>query len=338
MRYSKRLLTRNARQNVPPSASSLKSNTTSTLRTTTSNLSTSSKRSLPSRQKITKRKKLDITSTSANSNSNVPMDGYTILQNQVLFTLMCKTNCEDCGNRWNGTINIKKREGLFVILSFNVHRVQIPSPLVKTSPKIVASDRRDINVRSQIGGHLCGIRHAGLVKLMGAMNLPSPIQDQIYSKWDKNLLSSIKSLSDRSMRKAVDEAVIAANDRELMVSGDGFWQTRGFQSRHGAAALISCNTTPKVLDIETCSKTCNVCMGAFAIMKSNPAKYNDVIISHHCEKNYNKSSSTIEAAAVLHMFQRSVSKYEIYYTKYVGDGDSKTFATLSDKPPYPGII
>jgi len=224
----------------------------------------------------------------------------------------------------------------------------------ETSPKVVASDRRDINVRSQIGGHLCGIRHAGLVKLMGAMNLPSPIQDQIYSKWDKNLLSSIKSFSNRSMRKAVEEAVTAANDRELMVSGDGFWQTRGFQSRHGAAALISCNTTPKVLDIETCSKTCNVCMGEFffccfldyifsftgalAIKKSNPAKYNDVIRSHHCEKNYNKSSGTIEANAVLNMFQRSVSKYEIYYTKYVGDGDSKTFASLSDKPPYPGII
>ncbi|CAF1352682.1 unnamed protein product [Rotaria sordida] len=336
-RYSKRLLTRNARQNVPPSASSLKSNTTSTLRTTTSNLSTSSKRSLPSRQKITKRTKLDITSTSANSNSNVPMDGYTILQNQVLFTLMCKTNCEGCGNRWNGTININKREGLFVILSFHCSSCT-NNITIETSPKVVVSDRRDINVRSQIGSHLCGIRYAGLVKLMGAMNLPSPIQDQIYSKWEKNLLLSIKSFSDRSMKKAVEEAVTAANGRELMVSGDGFWQTRGFQSRHGAAALISCNTTPKVLDIETCNKTCNVCMGALAIKKSNPAKYNDVIRSHHCEKNYNKSSGTIEADAVLNMFQRSVSKYEIYYTKYVGDGDSKTFARLSDKPPYPGKV
>ncbi|CAF4334974.1 unnamed protein product, partial [Rotaria sordida] len=95
--YSKRVLVRNARQNAQTPASSLQSNTTSTLRTTTSNLSTSLKRaSLPSHKKITKRIKLDITSTSANSysNSNIPMDGYTILQNQVLFTLMCKANCE----------------------------------------------------------------------------------------------------------------------------------------------------------------------------------------------------------------------------------------------------
>ncbi|CAF4183851.1 unnamed protein product [Rotaria sordida] len=339
-RYSKRVLVRNARQNAQTPASSLQSNTTSTLRTTTSNLSTSLKRaSLPSHKKITKRIKLDITSTSANSysNSNIPMDGYTILQNQVLFTLMCKANCEGCGNRWNGTINIKKREGLFTILSFQCS--SCPNNItIETSPKVVASNRRDINVRSQIGGHLCGIRYAGLVKLMGAMNLPSPIQDERYSKWDKNLLISIKSFSNRSMRKAVEEAATAANGRELMVSGDGFWQTRGFQSRHGAAALLSCNTTPKVLDIETCSKTCNVCMGALAIKNSNPAQYNDIIRSHKCEKNYKKSSGTIESGAVLKMFQRSVSNYNIYYTKYGGDRDSKTFAALSDTPPYPRII
>jgi len=134
---------------------------------------------------------------------------------------------------------------------------------LETSPKVVASDRRDINVRSQLGGHLCGIRYAGLVKLMGAMNLPSPIQDATYSKWDKSLLLSVKSFSDRSMKKGVQEAVAAANGPELMVNGDGFWQTRGFKSRNGAAALVSCNTTPKVLDIETCSKTCNVCTGEF---------------------------------------------------------------------------
>ena len=95
------------------------------------------------------------------------------------------------------------------------------------------------------------------------MNLPSPIQDERYSKWDKSLLLVVKSFAERSMKKAAKEAVAAANGTELMVSGDGFLQTRGFQSRHGAAAILSCNTTPKVLDIEVCSKTCNVCMGKF---------------------------------------------------------------------------
>ena len=111
-----------ARQNIRRTqASILPSNTAPTTQTTTSNQSTSLKRSsLPSQQKITKRMKLDTTSTSlnSNSNSNVPMDGYTIVQNQILSSLMSKTNCEACGNRWNGTMNINKREGLFLILSF----------------------------------------------------------------------------------------------------------------------------------------------------------------------------------------------------------------------------
>jgi hypothetical protein len=106
-----------ARQNLPSVlASSVQSNAISTTQTTTLNQSTSSKRSsLPSQQKITKRIKLDTTST---SNSNVPMNGYTIVQNQVLFCLMSKTRCGDCGNCWNGTMNINKREGLFFSLLF----------------------------------------------------------------------------------------------------------------------------------------------------------------------------------------------------------------------------
>ena len=219
----------------------------------------------------------------------------------------------------------------------------------------MSSDRRDVNVRAQTAGHLCGIRHAGLSKLMGVMNLPSPVQEGIYSKWHRQLLEFIKSISEKSMKRAVQDAAAAANTTDLTVSGDGFWQTRGFQSAHGAAAVISCTTTPQVLDIETCSKTCNICMGKFSsisldhtnsflysgvlsIKDSDPAKYNSIIRSHRCEKNFNKSSGTMEADAVLTMFKRSVSKYGVYYTKYVGDGDSKTHAILTKVAPYSGII
>ncbi|CAF4701620.1 unnamed protein product [Rotaria sp. Silwood2] len=139
----------------------------------------------------------------------------------MLHSLMCKTNCEGCGKRWNGTLNIYKREGLFLILSFQCSTCQ-NIITVETSPKIVESDRRDINVRAQIGGHLCGIRHTGLVKMTGALNLPSPVQDAIYSKWDRNLLQVVKTFSERSMKKAAEETIAAQNGTDLIVSGDGF--------------------------------------------------------------------------------------------------------------------
>ena len=78
--------------------------------------------------------------------------------------------------------------------------------------------------------------------------------------------------------------------------------------------------------------------GALAIKESDPAKYNDVIRSHKCEKTYKKSTGTIEADAVFNIFKRSVSKYEIYYTNYVGDGDSKMYTALSKTISYPDII
>jgi hypothetical protein len=46
----------------------------------------------------------------------------------------------------------------------------------------------------------------------------------------------------------------------------------------------------------------------------------------------------MEAHAVLNMFKRSVSKYGIFYTSYIGDGDSRTFTILSKAAPYPGIV
>ncbi|CAF5035839.1 unnamed protein product, partial [Rotaria magnacalcarata] len=38
-------------------------------------------------------------------------------------------------------------------------------------------------------------------------------------------------------------------------------------------------------------------MGALSIKKSNPAKYDNIIRSHQCEKNYDKSSGAMESAA-----------------------------------------
>lgn len=80
--------------------------------------------SLPSRQKLPKQPTQNRTAISSASYSNTPMDGYTIVQNQVLYSLMCKTKCEGCGNRWIGTMNTKKREGLFLIISFQCESCQ----------------------------------------------------------------------------------------------------------------------------------------------------------------------------------------------------------------------
>ena len=49
------------------------------------------------------------------------------------------------------------------------------------------------------------------------------------------------------MQNAVEGACAEAGSRDLVVSGDGSWQKRGFSSHHGVAAVISSSDVAKVI-------------------------------------------------------------------------------------------
>jgi len=81
-----------------------------------SSSTTTNKRTLSvSSQKIVKRQKTHNTTSSV---CDAPLDAYSIIQNQLLLALLSKTKCESCNKQWNGKLHMNKREGLFVILSF----------------------------------------------------------------------------------------------------------------------------------------------------------------------------------------------------------------------------
>ena len=79
---------------------------------------TSVRQSLPSKEKLEKNKKINDVPNQTRSDENLPMDGYTIIQNQILYSLMRQTKCQGCGNVWNGVMATKKREGLFLLICF----------------------------------------------------------------------------------------------------------------------------------------------------------------------------------------------------------------------------
>ncbi|CAF1178976.1 unnamed protein product [Rotaria sordida] len=210
-----------------------------------------------------------------------------------------------------------------------------------SSPQVQDSRRHDINVRTQLAGHLTGIRHAGLKRICAALNLPPPLEEGRHNKHDKELLQVVRKFANESMSTAMQEAIDVAKSTDITVSGDGTWQTRRFSSKHGAADLLSTCDSPKVVDIETCSKTCNVCTGAKSLLQLGTpearAKYDQIIINHNCGKNFYEPSGNMEASCILRMFRRSQKKYGVRYVKYVGDGDSKTFSKLKKETPYKGI-
>lgn len=59
-------------------------------------------------------------------------------------------------------------------------------------------------VASFLGAHLAGIGRAGIVKVLGVMNLAQPVKEDHYEEIDRRiLLPCIKKFQDQSMQAAI---------------------------------------------------------------------------------------------------------------------------------------
>ncbi|CAF5032274.1 unnamed protein product [Rotaria sp. Silwood1] len=252
---------------------------------------------------------------------------------------MRNTICIGCKEEWNGKMHIS----LYCSLAFSCekceHTIQI-----NTSKMIPDTKHRDINIRVQLasflGAHLAGIGRAGVAKIFGAMHIPRPVKEDHYEEIDRKLLlPCIKKFQHQSMEAAIYEAV-DENDGDptsLTVSGDGTWQRRGFKSIREVAAVLSCNTTPKVFDVQHLSKKCVICIGELSVKNTDSDLYDEIISNHDYESNYDGSSGGMESKGIQDIFKRSFSKYQVQYTRYIGDGDLSVMWDLTQHPSYPGI-
>ena len=116
---------------------------------------------------------------------------------------------------------------------------------------------------------------------------------------------------------------------------DGAWQKRGHSSLTGAVTCIS-PKTGKIMDIHIMNKTYPGCKEK-QNMDVESVEYNNWHAEHYpkCQKNYDGSSApAMEPEGVKQMFNRSVGKHNLRYTKYIGDGDTKSFKLVNDSKPY----
>lgn len=110
-------------------------------------------------------------------------------------------------------------------------------------------------------------------------------------------------------------------DGILCVAVDGTWQKRGHTSLNGILSITSVDTG-KVLDIYLMSKFCD-CPGR--------------VQSEHlasCKANYIGTSGGMEAEGATTLFGRSVQKYKVQYTEYLGDGDSNGYEAVERSQPF----
>ncbi len=171
------------------------------------------------------------------------------------------------------------------------------------------------------------------------MNLQQPITKKPWNE-QINYLSVVSELkSEESMKKAAaelhdrDETPVDENI-ECAVSVDGTWQRRGHASLHAVVSLISIDNG-KVLDVESKSKTCKAC-NYWNTKDKDSLEYCKWKSEHAlvCGVDYEGSAGGMEPAAATAMFSRSVESRNLMYTSCISDGDSKTFATITNMDPY----
>jgi hypothetical protein len=224
--------------------------------------------------------------TSTRNDPDDVMQCYSIIQMESLISLMKQTLCSGCNNRWNGFLSIEKRDGLYLQLAFVCSNCANVTNL-HSSPKLPNSRRFEINVRLAIGGTLSGIGYSGVKKLLGVMNLPPPIKEEYYSRAQTYIMDHVSRAQQESMAAAVSEAVLeGGGNKQLTVSGDGAWLTRGHTSAHGIAALCSTTQCPKILDANWLSKRCSKCQGAESFRHKDPELFEMYKEIHDCQVNY----------------------------------------------------
>ncbi|GFU43177.1 uncharacterized protein TNCV_3775491 [Trichonephila clavipes] len=135
------------------------------------------------------------------------------------------------------------------------------------------------------------------------------------------------------MQSAALEEVTLTNSSDIIISGDGTWKTRGYSSRVCVCAVIG-DKTGKCIDAEVMSSFCKGC-DSWKQRKGSPA-YKKWKILHvkECLKNHNGSAGIMETVGMVRIFQRSLRHRSVRYTSYNGDGDSKTFSSITASNPY----
>ncbi|GFU91386.1 uncharacterized protein TNCV_2541541 [Trichonephila clavipes] len=69
--------------------------------------------------------------------------------------------------------------------------------------------------------------------------------------------------------------------------------------------------------------------------KGSPTyKKGKILDVKECLKNHNGSAGMMETVGMVRIFQLSVSHGSVRYISYIGDGDSKTFSSITACNPY----
>ena len=170
-----------------------------------------------------------------------------------------------------------------------------------------------------------GNHYTSARRLVTGLNLPPP---QSLSSWQGHMAEikkATKTVATVNMKRAAAEVRGDETVADVVVSCDGTWQKRGFASKNGVGTVLTVDGpggSSKVVDTCTLSNYCVKCQ-----TNTEHAEQGT------CPKNHDGSAGSMEPAAMMTIFKRSVKTRGLRYTGYLGDGDSKSYSQIRDADP-----
>ncbi|GBP42947.1 hypothetical protein EVAR_96444_1 [Eumeta japonica] len=198
----------------------------------------------------------------------------------------------------------------------------------------------DINTAVCSGIVATGIGYSQLEEICSAMDVPiftekyfAKVQSQVYDDWEATAVEAMEEAAGREYDAAIAEGRVKDGIPVIDVYVDGAWCTRSYGNNYralsGVAAIVG-RRFGEVLFIGVKNKYCLIC--ARAEKKGETPK------EHVCYKNYEGSSSGMEAAIICEGFMKSIEMYGLIYGNVIGDGDSSTYSKIVAANPYPNHV
>lgn len=185
-----------------------------------------------------------------------------------------------------------------------------------------------------------GLGREGMADFCGIFDMPAPSSSASWSQHNRAIHKSSKEVLQNEFVEAgkrLREELSMEQDTpdstiDAMVSFDGTWHHRGFKSPHGIGIAMSVDTG-QVLDAEVLSKECVEC----SRMRHKDQDSDDFMIWEYqhfegglCANNYEGPSSGMEQEAAKAVWERSLPRHNIRFTKMLCDGDSKALNDLNN--------
>lgn len=291
-----------------------------------------------------KKLKLDISSAEQNiDGSKAPAEECYVLFNTFILKDFIEDTmkCPICSSDVQFNHDIGEKRGLCHFFHLSCISCDFEKT-VSSSRKVKKSEKRksfDINLRTPIAFREIGRGYTSIRKFCGIMNMSTPMTKFAYELNVKRLNKKYKDVAQMSMNRGANEAipeklhVTSDGIKPVTASFDGTWQRRGYASLNGVVTSIC---QGKCVDVAIMTKSCRSCK--FWNPKKGTPEYNQwKEKGHDCSINHSGSAGSMEAAGAMSIYERSIEHKGLRYLKYRGDGDSKSFALISEADPYKGF-